>query len=206
MPLLIEENYTAALSELLKEGVLDVIMISLPFEAPGIVTQALYDEPFVVVTPAAHPWKKQKTVKASELAGENLLLLGPGHCSRDQVLKACPGLNRSSAVGSLQRTLEGGSLETIRHMVASGTGVTVLPCSSVYVHPQENKLLNVRPFSGAAPKRRIALAWRDSFPRPEAVKVLREAVHACALRCVTRVGAARSAARQARDGLAGVDK
>lgn len=187
MPLLIEESYTAALSELLKEGVLDVIMISLPFEAPGIVTQALYDEPFVVVTPAAHPWKKQKTVKASELAGENLLLLGPGHCFRDQVLKACPGLNRSSAAGSLQRTLEGGSLETIRHMVASGAGVTVLPCSSVYAHPPENKLLNVRPFAGVAPKRRIALAWRDSFPRPDAVKALREAVHACALRCVTHV-------------------
>ncbi|MFP5344442.1 MAG: LysR substrate-binding domain-containing protein, partial [Gammaproteobacteria bacterium] len=179
------------LSELLREGALDVIMISLPFVAPGVVTQALYDEPFVVVTPAAHPWKKQKAVKAGELAGENLLLLGPGHCFRDQVLRVCPDLNRSSAVGSLQRTLEGGSLETIRHMVASGAGVTVLPCTSVYAHPPENRLLNVRSFAGAAPKRRIALAWRDSFPRPDAIRALREAVHACGLRCVSYVDNAR---------------
>jgi LysR family hydrogen peroxide-inducible transcriptional activator len=187
MPLLIEENYTAALSELLKEGVLDVIMISLPFEAPGIVTQALYDEPFMVVSPAAHPWKKQKTVKVNDLTKENLLLLGPGHCFRDQVLKACPDLNRSSAVSSLQRTLEGGSLETIRHMVASGAGVTVLPCTSVYAQPPENRLLNVRPFTGTAPKRRIALAWRDSFPRAAAIEALCKAVYACGLRCVSYI-------------------
>ena len=114
MPLLIEENYTARLNELLKEGVLDVIIISLPFDEPGVLTQSLYDEPFKVVMPFNHEWKKLKTIKAKELAKENLLLLGAGHCFRDQVLKACPELNRSSAVGSLQRTLEGGSLETIR--------------------------------------------------------------------------------------------
>ncbi len=184
MPLLIEENYTARLSELLKEGVLDVIIISLPFDEPGVVTQALYDEPFKVVLPFSHEWKKLKAIKAKELAKENLLLLGAGHCFRDQVLKACPGLNRSSAVGSLQRTLEGSSLETIRHMVASGAGITVLPCTSVLSHQAEDKLLAVRPFADPVPKRRIALAWRNSFPRPQAIATLREALHACTLSCV----------------------
>lgn len=184
MPLLIEENYTARLSELLKGGVLDVIIISLPFDEPGVVTQVLYDEPFKVVLPFSHEWKKLKTIKAKELAKENLLLLGAGHCFRDQVLKACPELNRSSAVGSLQRTLEGGSLETIRHMVASGAGITVLPCTSVLSHQAEDKLLAVRPFADPVPKRRIALAWRNSFPRPQAVATLREALQACPLSCV----------------------
>ncbi|MBI3344297.1 MAG: hydrogen peroxide-inducible genes activator [Gammaproteobacteria bacterium] len=184
MPLLIEENYTARLSELLKEGVLDVIVISLPFDEPGVVTQALYDEPFKVVLPYNHEWKKLKAIKAKELAKENLLLLGAGHCFRDQVLMVCPELNRSSAVGSLQRTLEGGSLETIRHMVASGAGITVLPCTSVLSHQAEDKLLAVRPFADPVPKRRIALAWRNSFPRPQAIATLREALHACPLPCV----------------------
>lgn len=184
MPLLIEENYTARLSELLKEGVLDVIIISLPFDEPGVVTQALYDEPFKVVLPFNHEWKKLKAIKAKELAKENLLLLGAGHCFRDQVLKACPELNRSSAVGSLQRTLEGSSLETIRHMVASGAGITVLPCTSVLSHQAEDKLLAVRPFADPVPKRRIALAWRNSFTRPQAIGTLREALYACPLPCV----------------------
>ncbi len=184
MPLLIEENYTARLSELLKEGALDVIVISLPFDEPGVVTQALYDEPFKVVLPVKHEWKKLKAIKAKELAKENLLLLGAGHCFRDQVLMACPELNRSTAVGSLQRTLEGGSLETIRHMVASGAGITVLPCTSVLSHQAEDKLLAVRPFADPIPKRRIALAWRNSFPRSQAIATLREALQACPLRCV----------------------
>ncbi len=184
MPLLIEENYTARLSEQLKEGVLDVIIISLHFAEPGIVTQALYDEPFKVVLPSSHVWKKAKAIKAKDLAKENLLLLGAGHCFRDQVLKTCPELNRSSAVGSLQRTLEGGSLETIRHMVASGAGITVLPCTSVLSHQAEDKLLAVRPFADPVPKRRIALAWRNSFPRPQAIATLREALQACPLPCV----------------------
>ncbi len=185
MTLLIEEGYTAHLTERLRRGEVDVIVISLPFAEPGVVTQAVYDEPFKVVLPVQHPWKKEKSIKPRALAQENLLLLGAGHCFRDQVLKACPALNRASAIGSLQRTLEGGSLETIRHMVASGAGITVLPCTSVRGHEAEDHLLVTRPFADPAPKRRIALAWRSSFPRPEAVAALRAAILACPLRCVT---------------------
>lgn len=186
MPLLIEENFTARLSEILKQGGLDVIVISLPFEGPGIVTQPLYDEPFKVAMPMNHPWKKTESIVPGDLAGENLLLLGAGHCFRDQVLQACPELNRSR-IGSIQRTLEGGSLETIRHMVASGAGITVLPCTSVSQPQGQNGLLAVRPFSAPAPARRVALAWRKRFPRPQAVELLRQAIHACPLPCVTKL-------------------
>jgi LysR family hydrogen peroxide-inducible transcriptional activator len=186
LPLHIEENFTARLSELLKGGTLDVIVLSLPFDEPGILTQALYDEPFHVVLPADHPWKRKKSIAAVELAEQNLLLLGAGHCFRDQVLTACPALNRFSVeAGSIQRTLEGSSLETIRHMVASGAGVTILPCTSMASHQNENKLLVMRPFADPVPQRRVALAWRKGFHRPRAIEALRQAILACSLPCVT---------------------
>jgi len=184
MPLLIEENFTATLSEQLKQGKLDAIIISLPFEEPGIVTQALYDEPFEVVLPTGHDWCRKKSVKADDLAQESLLLLGSGHCFRDQVMQVCPALNRFSATSSsIQRTLEGSSLETIRHMVASGAGITVLPCSAIGTSRKESKLLAFRPFAKPVPVRRVALAWRKSFPRPRALEILRQAVLSCDLPC-----------------------
>lgn len=175
MPLLIEENYTGALAGRLQQGELDVIILSLPFEAPGIVTQPLYDEDFVVVLPAGHPLAKKTAVKPSDIADETVLLLGAGHCFRDQVLSACPACHRGSAMpGSLQKTLEGSSLETIRLMVASRAGITVLPGTSVST--RHNKLLAVRPFVNPVPTRRVALAWRKSFTRPEAIQAIRQAI------------------------------
>lgn len=197
MPLLIEENYTARLSELLKQGEVDVIIISLPFDEPGIVTRAVYDEPFQVVFPADHAWKTKRVIRPRELVEENLLMLGAGHCFREQVLQACPELNRSNLTpSSIQRSLEGSSLETIRHMVASGAGVTVLPCTSMIVQQAENKLLAVRPFPTPAPQRRVALAWRKSFPRPQAVEVIRKAIHSCSLPCVTMLEAPPALAKE----------
>ncbi|BCB26538.1 LysR family transcriptional regulator [Sulfurimicrobium lacus] len=185
MPLHLEENFTARLAERLKQGELDVIVIALPFAEPGVVTQALYDEPFMVAMPKTHAWCKKKLIPGAQLAEENLLLLGSGHCFRDQVLQACPALNRSSAApGSMQRTFEGSSLETIRHMVASGAGITVLPCSAIGPAQHESKLLAFRPFATPVPGRRVALAWRKSFPRPQALEAVRQAALAALLPCV----------------------
>ena len=181
MPLLIEENFTAVLSEQLKQGKLDVIIIALPFDEPGIITQAVYDEPFVVATPKDHPWSKKKSIPANDLAKENLLLLGPGHCFRDQVLQNCPDCHTS---GNLQQSLAGGSLETIRYMVATGTGITVLPSSS-NTHSIKTNLLSMVPFKHPAPTRRVALAWRKSFTRPEAIEALRNEILKCQLFDVT---------------------
>lgn len=182
MPLQIEENYTAVLSERLKQGELDVIILSLPFEEPGILTEAVYEEPFVVLMPSGHPLERKTEVTASELSHEDLLLLGSGHCFRDQVLSVCPECNRASAsTDNIQKTLEGSSLETIRLMVASGMGVTVLPQTSVNNYAYPGDLLSVRSFSKPAPQRMVALAWRKSFPRPQAVKAIAETVRHCPL-------------------------
>lgn len=185
MPLVLEENYTAVLAERLKQGDLDIIVISLPFDEPGIATQPLYDEPFVVVMPAAHPWNQKTAVRGQDLAHESVLLLGAGHCFRDQVLQICPECGRRAAgEGSMQKTFEGSSLETIRHMVASGIGITVVPCTAAGVDKYSRRLLSIRRFTRPAPARRVALAWRKSFSRPQAVDAVRQAVLACELTCV----------------------
>lgn len=185
MPLLLEENLTRNLTEKLRQGELDVLIISLPFDEPGIETLTLYHEPFQVALPANHPWRAKKSVHIDDLAQENMMLLGAGHCFRDQVLQACPALNRSSAPsGTLQKTLESSSLETIRYMVASGVGITVMPCTAVIQTPIDQALLCFRPFESPAPDRAVALAWRKTYPRMEAIEVLRRAVLDCALPCV----------------------
>ncbi|MBL8437886.1 MAG: hydrogen peroxide-inducible genes activator [Zoogloeaceae bacterium] len=173
MPLVIQENYTARLAEALKRGELDVIIISLPFEEPGVVVQPVYDEPFRVVLPADHPWTSQAVIPADDLANDQLLLLSTGNCFRDQVLEVCPECRN---VGGLQRTLEGSSLETIRLMVATGAGVTVLPSSAADELPEQTQLLAVRRFADPEPSRRVALAWRVTYPRSGALDVIRSAV------------------------------
>jgi LysR family hydrogen peroxide-inducible transcriptional activator len=184
MPLLVQENYTSRLSELLKNGELDLIALSLPYAEPGIVTQAVYDEPFRVLMPAAHPWAKKARIPANDLCRENLLLLSSGNCFREQVLQTCSGVERATSEG-MQQTLEGSSLETIRHMVASGVGITVVPAAAAEGQALENRLTAVRPFAAPVPSRRVALAWRRSFPRPKAVETVRQAILACKLAGVT---------------------
>lgn len=184
MPLIIQENYTARLTDALKRGELDVIIISLPYEEQGIVTQVVYDEPFRVLMPAEHQWSTSKTIEPELLAEDQLLLLGAGNCFRDQVLEVCPHCRTSSG---LQRTLEGSSLETIRHMVATGIGVTILPSSAADELPEQNTLLTVRPFADPQPARRVAIAWRVTYPRGGAIDVLRKAILGSTLPGVTPV-------------------
>ena len=175
MQLHIQENFTHRLGEMLRNGEVDVILVALPFEAPGIETRAVYDEPFVVAVPKGHPWEGRKRVSSEELARESLLLLGEGHCFRDQVLELC---HRPRERSPISRTVEGGSLETIRQMVATGVGVTVLPATSVGAG---GDLVRIVPFARPAPVRRVCLAWRKSFPRPVAIEALRKAILACNL-------------------------
>jgi len=185
MPLVVEENYTAVLAEKLKRGELDVIIIALPFQEQGIVTLPIYTEPFVVLMPAAHPLTQRKTIKSALLRDETVLLLGSGHCFRDQVLEACPEcLPRPGLEGHLQQTVEGSSLETIRHMVVSGLGITVLPCTAAGADRYSQRLLAIRRFAPPTPTRSVALAWRVSFSRPGVIDVIRDAVASCNLSCV----------------------
>ncbi|CAK0738280.1 LysR family transcriptional regulator, hydrogen peroxide-inducible genes activator [Gammaproteobacteria bacterium] len=186
MPLIIEENYTARLRERLLQGELDVALVCLPFEEPGVVTLPLYDEPSVVMMPSGHPWVHHDAIVTDDLSSQTVLLLGAGHCFRDQVVAACPlCVGPPATEGGLQRTVEASSLETIRHMVASGLGITVLPCTATMGPGQYSAEFTVICPFVTPPQRRVALAWRVSFPRPQAIEALRQAVRACALACVT---------------------
>lgn len=185
MPVIVEENYTANLGARLKQGELDLIIVSEPFEGPGIVTQAVYDEPFVVVVPGSHPWNTRENIPAKEIANDNLLLLSSGNCFRDQVLAACPDCKQTTTSESgIQTVLEGSSLETIRHMVASGMGITVLPCAAAGADRYSQRLLKIKRFDDPTPTRRVILAWRKSFPRVEAIEAVRQAILSSQLSCV----------------------
>jgi LysR family hydrogen peroxide-inducible transcriptional activator len=170
MPLEVEENLTANLEVLLRNGRIDAAIIALPFESPNTVVQPLYDEPFAVLVPTSHAWAKRTSIKAEELAGEKVLLLPSGHCFSNQVAEACPELNPRA-----NEVLQGNSLETIRNMVASGLGITVLPASADSPR-YRSRLLKVIPFKAPQPSRRIAIAWRRSFARDKAIEVLVQAI------------------------------
>lgn len=175
MPLLIEEDLTENLRPKLRNGELDAIIVALPFREPDVVTQPIYEEEFVVLMPKDHPWTELECIKTDQLTTDNLLLLGKGHCFSDQVMEACPMVGENE-LNQGHTIVNGSSLETIRYMVSSGLGVTVLPKSAV-AHLDEN-ILAVRPFAEPTPKRTVALAWRASFPRPQAIDSLSLSIRA----------------------------
>lgn len=177
--LYIEENYTGVLREKLKRNQLDLIIISLPFTDTDILTKALYDEHFGVLLPKKHHLVKKKILAPEDLFEESLLLLGKGHCFRDQVLDYCPNLREKLLQNHL---VEGGSLETLRHMVASGYGVTILPQSAMGVNRYLDNSLASKYFNSPAPYRTIAMAWRASFTRPKLIELLSNIICRCNLK------------------------
>lgn len=174
MPLEVEENLTANLETQLKNGVIDAAIIALPFDVSGIQIATLYDEDFSVVVPNDHAWATRKQIAAHELAHEKVLLLNTGHCFSVQVTGACPDLSRKGEI------LQGNSLETIRNMVASNLGISVLPNTAVASH-YANPLIKVIPFAKPVPHRRIALAWRRSFVREQAIEEIIQTIKAIPL-------------------------
>ncbi|MFO1253407.1 MAG: LysR substrate-binding domain-containing protein [Inhella sp.] len=171
-----------------RSGELDCAILAEPFPDAGLAIAPLYDEPFRIAVPASHPLAQRESLSAEELKQETLLLLGNGHCFRDHVLEVCPEFARfASGAEGIQRSFEGSSLETIKHMVASGMGITVVPELSVPAEPPPH--LKFLHFTEPVPSRRVVLAWRRSFTRYEAIAALRNAVMACRLAGVQRINA-----------------
>jgi LysR family hydrogen peroxide-inducible transcriptional activator len=201
MPLMLQENFTVRLLEMLRTGEIDCAILAEPFPDTGLAQAPLYDEPFVAALPRSHPLAGEASLTTDQLKDETMLLLGNGHCFRDHVLEVCPEFAKfSSRTEGIRKSFEGSSLETIKHMVAAGMGVTLVPRLSV---PEEalaqpdKKSVNgdayvrylpiVDPHGGLPPTRRVVLAWRRSFTRYEAIAALRNAVYACELPGVTRL-------------------
>ena len=197
MPLWLQENFTVKLLEMLRAGELDCAILAEPFPESGLAVAPLYEEPFLAAVPSHHPLAGRERITAEELKRETMLLLGTGHCFRDHVLEVCPEFARfSSDAEGIRKSFEGSSLETIKHMVAAGMGVTLVPRLSVpkeafAARPRrrsdDQAFVKYIPFEGEPPSRRVVLAWRRSFTRYEAIAALRNSIYACELPGVKRL-------------------
>jgi LysR family hydrogen peroxide-inducible transcriptional activator len=168
--LLLVEEKTPVLLAMLTAGNLDAAVLALPAGGDAIETTALFDDEFLLAVPAGHPLARTKRLREKDLIREELLLLEDGHCLRDQALAVC---ERSGA--GERRDFRATSLETLRHMVASGSGITLIPRIAVR---EDAGVRYLRFSAGAPPHRTIGMAWRATTARRELLgrmaEVLRE--------------------------------
>jgi LysR family transcriptional regulator, hydrogen peroxide-inducible genes activator len=161
------EYQTAPMLERLRGGELDVGILALPVELNGLESRELYREAFMVALPERHPLAAHDTLRAGDLKGETLLLLEDGHCLRDQALEVC------SRVGVREpQDFRATSLETLRQMVATGAGVTLLPELAVRGAYRSARGIALRPFARPAPVRHVGAVWRKTSARRAAIDAL----------------------------------
>lgn len=180
--LLVEENYTSVLAQRLLDGDIDVAIVATPFDEPEIETLAVYEEPFVALLSSSHYLAQKQSVSIADLSKETILLLGPSHCLREQIISICPAfVHTLEDKTEVQDALAGSSIETIRYMVASGVGVTIFPASAACVDRYKNDLLVSKPIENVHIGRKIMLAWRKHFPHKGIVDVIANSIHLCRL-------------------------
>jgi LysR family hydrogen peroxide-inducible transcriptional activator len=153
--------------EHLQHGEIDVGILALPVHEDGLVTRELYSEPFVAAVPTGHRLASRARVRAEDLQGETLLLLEDGHCLRDQALAVC---SRSGA--HEKQDFRATSIETLRQMVATGVGVTLLPQLASTGGYGNTKGLAVVPFAKPVPTRTVGAIWRKSSARSAAIEAV----------------------------------
>ena len=179
MPLQLDENYTDVLKESLKRGDLDAIVVAEPFVETGLETIPLYDEPFFVIVPKGHAFEQLDEVTPKQLGEERVLLLTEGNCMRDNVLASCQELASRQKIQGLSNSIQGSSINTIRHMVASGLGISVMPATALTEN--DHLLFSIIPFTSPTPERRVVLASRRNFVRPKALRMIKSAILASQL-------------------------
>jgi LysR family transcriptional regulator, hydrogen peroxide-inducible genes activator len=165
--LMLYEYQTGPMLDHLQAGDIDMGILALPVPADGLVDRALFDEPFVVAMPENHALGARKSLKTSDLNGETLLLLEDGHCLRDQALDVC-----SHSQMQEKQDFRATSLETLRQMVASGGGITLLPqlaSTGAYGHARGVAIV---PFARPAPVRHIGALWRKTSAKVEAIEAV----------------------------------
>lgn len=164
------EGYNNDLRQKLRSGELDAILISQPFSEADIVTQEIYSEPLQLVMPPNHALAAKKTIALDDLRGQTFLLLNEKQCLREQMLNVFPS--------AADNSIECSSLDTLRHMIAIGLGISILPTSATGSALLSSQALVTRPLQ-SNPTRKISLAWRASFPRHKTIDAVRRAIQAC---------------------------
>lgn len=157
------EDRTAHLVTRLQDGSLDLLFLAIPLEDPAIETLEVVREPFFLAVSRSSPLARRSRIQKDDLEGQEILLLEEGHCFRDQALEVC---HRAGAVE--KSSFKATSLETIRHMVAGGAGMTLIPERAVSAHDG----LRYVPFQSPVPSRSLGFAWRRSYPRARLVQDL----------------------------------
>jgi LysR family hydrogen peroxide-inducible transcriptional activator len=171
--LIIEEGFTANLQLKLLGGVLDAIIVAAPFAHPSLTTIQLYSEVLYIILPLKHAWGKIKYIDPQNLTRENLLLLDQGNCFRDQILQICPHCLANDPNAPLNSMIISSSLETIKHMVASGMGISILPHLSCFSNVHH---IQIKQFTNPQPRRKILLAYRNEFTRMELIWQLQKRI------------------------------
>jgi LysR family hydrogen peroxide-inducible transcriptional activator len=164
LELMLYEYQTDPMLERLRAGDVDAGVLALPVALDGLSSRTLFEEPFVVATPADHPLAKKSSIAVGELRGETLLLLEEGHCLRDQALDVCGNVRVET-----RQDFRATSLETLRQMVATGAGITLLPQLASEGAYASARSVAVRPFARPVPTRRIGMIWRSTSARTAAI-------------------------------------
>jgi LysR family transcriptional regulator, hydrogen peroxide-inducible genes activator len=168
------EAFTAELLEALRGQRLDAAFLALPIEEAGLVALPVFEEPFWLLTPADHPLAKRERIRERDLSGCRVLLLTEGHCLRDQALELCARAEADAAAQTYD--VRATSLETLRQLVGAGMGCTLLPALAVPGQREAGTSTRLRPFAHPAPSRRIALVYRKTYPRPQELEALAQAL------------------------------
>lgn len=158
------EYQTVPMLEKIEAGEIDLGILALPVDVEGLESRELYTEPFVVAVPDQHRLARRESVKVNDLDGETLLLLEDGHCLREQALEVC-----SNAGLHEKQDFRATSLETLRQMVATGAGITLLPELSSKGAYGSAKGVSIRPFARPAPVRHVGAVWRKTSARRAAI-------------------------------------
>lgn len=157
LELLLVEEKSETLLRQLREGKLDAAILALPQPDDQLHEHFLFEEPFVLAVPSGHPLAKRRNIKMDDLSDQALLLLDDGHCLRDQALDVC----RMAGAGE-KSGFRATSLETLRQMVSANVGATLLPVLATKPPVAHSENLQLVPFKGETPSRRIAMVWRRS--------------------------------------------
>ena len=175
LELILHEGLTDTLIETLQAGSLDIVIAAAPLHASGLEQLELFDEPFVLALPAAHELAQRDAVYTRDLCGDDMVLLQDGHCLSGQALDVCPARQRQN-----RHRLHAMSLETLRHMVASGAGYTLLPALAVGKNPTLSELVRYVNLGGKRQYgRKIVIAWRRSFSRGNDIELLADLIRRC---------------------------
>jgi len=171
LELYLVEEQTSRILVMIKEGKLDAVILALPEEHEELEVKPLFEEPFYLATSKTHPFARKKSIKQTDLRGEALLLLEDGHCLRDNALEVC-----TYAGAKEQSGFRASSLETLRQMVAVGTGITLIPQLAMQKDFSVHKLIKYIPFSDPVPSRKIGILWRKTSLRKQCLEEVGEII------------------------------